>query len=232
MKTMSKKELKTFVGNIIEEATAKKVFDFEGADSGYKTEPGAKPASVFLGSFQPFTAGHMAVVESMAKDGSTPFVFMVRRGKSAKPESDPFTDEQRKKWIEEAMTNMHLEPHVVELNFGMVFAIILELRDRGYELSAFYHGPDRNYAKELEKINLVQRGDEIKEETLREMFNVGDVKFDTGESTGGDRLQVEGEGVSGTRVRKSLVDDDYELFQKLTGGNYSENTYKEMKDSL
>jgi hypothetical protein len=210
---ITKTELKSLIKQLVEEAV----------------KPGLKPASLYIGSFQPPTLGHRSAVEQMVSDGKgTPVVIV--SGNSAK--SSRFKEVVPLATKVELMETMTKGLNTVVLGQEgkdmWIGTILQRLEDEGFYLSALYAGPDRiGFYKSVLRKPMSKADPEIIGEKFgileADKLNV-EFPLDTAE-----RFAVDGIPVSGTTVRQSLIDGDDELFNKLTGGYYSAKQYEYLK---
>ncbi len=174
-------------------------------------EPAKKKVVILHGRFSPFTAGHRAIVEKMKKESKLPVVVYIVKGakSSADKEKNPFDAKTQKMLIMKSAKG--LVDQVKIAPDGFIPNIIGLARQDGLEPTAFYGGPDRKAAYTA----MIKKLDQ-KELKLN-------VKFAP--------INVRIEGISATKVRNALKDNDFETFMKMTKG-YDKKIFNELRKKM
>ena len=167
---------------------------------------GRMPVNVYTGRFQPFHLGHLSNLEEAAKRGLRTVICPVMAGKTAKSiASHPFNGE-----LEEEMFNRlktaygDLIADIIPIQKPSLDAWVEAIRERGMEPITWTTGMDRkpSYDAMIQRygqdFNLVDNFEVIGLE--KDMDAEGGSADDTGK-------------ISGTAVRKCLVDGDEEGFR-------------------
>lgn len=155
-----------------------------------------KDVNIFLGRFQPFTAGHLKVLEQgYKKNGLSTVVLMIQNNKM--DDRHPFSDDLIQKEMEIIRKN---HPELIEDTIYIKSADILkfaeELHNKDYEPVLWLTGTDRlaQYTKMAE--NYKERAN-FKPE------------FTTFEIQRGD------DDISATKVRESIKAEDMDTFKSM-----------------
>ena len=158
------------------------------------TEHGSKKVNIFAGRFQPFTEGHMKVVEQLYKENGLPTFILIVRGGKADPAKNPFDEDTQLAMIGAIQSNM-IEGAAV-INTAGIDTIYNAVRP-AYEPVLWGAGTDRLKAYKYQI-------DKYKEElnALPEL----------------DAFEIKrsDEDISATKVREALKIDDEATFKRMT----------------
>lgn len=150
--------------------------------------------SLFLGRFQPMHAGHLKVIDKM----TNPIVCIIKGKKSSDDKStNPFPLDVQLKIAERLLPKT---VRVISADMGYVPAIIDKVQNEFNEqVTEVYCGPDRvaDYTKQIDRVNS-KLPDGAKLNVVVKSVDRSD------------------DGISATKVRKSLTDGDVKEFTKLT----------------
>lgn len=168
---------------------------FEALTLDHK-EPGKEKVNMFVGRFQPFTLGHVKVLETIHKKNGLPVVVMIVRGGKPDPERRPFDDKMQLKMFK----GMQKEYKFLKDAFITPNAApdtLFNLMRPKYEPVLWGAGTDRyaQYQKMIDK--------------YRTELNAGD-DFNAFE------IKRSGENISATKVREAIKDDNDKDFKKWT----------------
>ena len=166
---------------------------------------GRMPVNVYTGRFQPFHLGHLSNLEEAAKRGLRTVICPVMKGKTTKPEDHPFEelDNEILQRIKSAYGDLVVD--VIPIKNAFVEFWLNPLREAGYEPITWTTGMDRKPAydamieKYKDKYGLVNDFEVIG--LAKDMDAEGGSADDTS-------------GVSGSAVRKCLVNGDEEGFRR------------------
>ena len=166
---------------------------------------GRMPVNVYTGRFQPFHLGHLSNLEEAAKRGLRTVICPVIKGKTTKPEDHPFEelDNEILQRIKSAYGDLVVD--VIPIKNAFVEFWLNPLREAGYEPITWTTGMDRKPAydamieKYKDKYGLVNDFEVIG--LAKDMDAEGGSADDTS-------------GISGTAVRKCLVNGDEEGFRR------------------
>jgi len=144
---------------------------------------------VFSGRFQPVTAAHAKIIETIGKENTNATVFLVKGKKSSEDKTkNPFDAETQKKMLElVAPKNVQIKI----ISSGFFVGELNEMKD-GTKFVA-YAGSDR--VKAYEKYEKYMEDDRTLE--VKEIKRTDD-------------------DISATKVREALINNNKEAFEKLT----------------
>lgn len=154
-------------------------------------QPASKPCTIFTGRFSPPTKAHCGIVEKLYKDYGLPVIIFIIRSDSGKNASI-FPVE-----VQKTIFNASLDiPHKVMIASEANILLFLKLlRDDGYEPTVFACGTDRvkGYATQIDRYKDKFNYNIKLAEIIRDMNSK--------------------ENISGTNVRNSLANNDFETFK-------------------
>lgn len=166
---------------------------------------GRMPVNVYTGRFQPFHLGHLSNLEEAAKRGLRTVICPVMKGKTTKPEDHPFEelDNEILQRIKSAYGDLVVD--VIPIKNAFVEFWLNPLREAGYEPITWTTGMDRKpaYDAMIEKY----KG---KYGLVNDFEVIGLAKDMDAEGGSADDTS----GISGTAVRKCLVNGDEEGFRR------------------
>lgn len=187
---------------ILKHASHKKSTLSEGIDDRYG---GRMPVNIYTGRFQPFHLGHLSNLEEAAKRGLRTVICPVMKGSSKSAKDHPFEAVEGEMF--ERIKNAYgdLVADIVPIKNPFIEFWVLPLRERGFEPIMWTTGTDRqpSYAAMVEKYK-----DKYE---LVDGFEVVGLDKDM-EAGGGTETNTA--GISGTAIRKCLVDGDEEGFRR------------------
>lgn len=182
----------------------------------YVIDKNEKPTAVVFGKFIPFTGpkGHGRLVD-LARKHFDDVVIVSPTRKKVDPKVDIFTDEQKKKIIEEATG-----ARFIRVDSSIPIRMFTRVVQAGVDRPVFIVGPDR--IKDFQRYFVEY--DPKNEGTT----DPSDPDFGKGEYF---FLESRGEeDTSGTKVRKALLNNNKEEFLRMTG--YDEKMWNMMRDML
>jgi len=155
--------------------------------------PGQQKVAVFMGRFQPPTKAHLSIIKQIEQHEHLPVVVAVVRGSktSQNKSKNPFDFETQKAILRACLNNVK----IIQVSTGFIGEFVDILRRENKEPVVLYCGSDRlsGYQQQVNRyktqlnLNLV-----VKEIPRTET------------------------GISATKVRLALKNDDIEAFKKLT----------------
>ena len=163
-------------------------------------EQGAKLVNMFVGRFQPFTLGHIKVVEAIYKQNGYPVVIFLVKSKTKKKEDAfkrPFDEDTQVEMINKLKSKYPIE-EVFVIPTGGIDTMFNAMRPK-YEPVLWGTGSDR----------MKTYGFQVNKDTYREDLGV---RSDFGLY----EIPRTGDNISATQVRNAMLDDDEKLFNKLT----------------
>lgn len=159
---------------------------------------GHKKINIMIGRFQPFTNGHMKCIEYAYEKLNIPTIIaMINTSDEKVDEKHPFPSSLLLPIYKDMFDrNPKIEDIILVKNADIV-KIGEELYNMGYEIASWTCGTDRieSYSKMAEKYK--------DRAHLSDDFQMLEIKRSD-------------EDISATRVRKALLDDDFQTFKKLT----------------
>lgn len=166
---------------------------------------GRIPVNVYTGRFQPFHLGHLSNLEEAAKRGLRTVICPVMKGSSAKAKDHPFEAVEGEMFEKIKNAYGDLVADIVPIKNPFIEFWVIPLRERGFEPIMWTTGTDRqpSYAAMVEKYK-----DKYE---LVDSFEVVGLDKDM-EAGGGTETNTA--GISGTAIRKCLVDGDEEGFRR------------------
>lgn len=166
---------------------------------------GRMPVNIYTGRFQPFHLGHLSNLEEAAKRGLRTVICPVMKGTSKSAKDHPFEAVEGEMF--ERIKNAYgdLVADIVPIKNPFIEFWILPLRERGYEPIMWTTGSDRQPAYEA----MVEKYRDKYE--LNPNFEVVGLDKDM-DAEGGSALNTG--GISGTAIRKCLVNGDEEGFRR------------------
>lgn len=182
----------------------------------YVIDKKEKPTAVIFGKFAPWTGkkGHGRLVD-LARKHFDDVVIVSPTRKKVDPKVDIFTDEQKKKIIEEATG-----ARFIRVDSSIPIRMFTRVVQAGVDRPVFIVGPDR--IKDFQRYFVEY--DPKNEGTT----DPSDPDFGKGEYF---FLESRGEeDTSGTKVRKALINNNKEEFIRMTG--YDEQMWDMMRDML
>ena len=178
-------------------------------------EQGAKLVNMFVGRFQPFTLGHVKVVEAIHKQNGYPVVIFLVKSKTKKKEDAfkrPYDEDTQVAMINSLKSKYPIE-EVFVIPTGGIDTMFNAMRPK-YEPVLWGTGSDR----------MKTYGYQVNKDTYREDLGVRD-------DFGLFEIPRTGKNISATQVRNAMLDDDEKLFKKLTPAPLH-NMYAELKSKL
>ena len=178
-------------------------------------EQGNKLVNMFVGRFQPFTLGHIKVIEAIHKQNGYPVVIFLVKSKTKKAEDAfkrPFDEDTQVEMINKLKSKYPIE-EVFIIPTGGIDTMFNAMRPK-YEPVLWGTGSDR----------MKTYGFQVNKDTYREDLGV---RADFGLY----EIPRTGDNISATQVRNAMLDGDEKLFKKLTPKPLH-NMYGELKDKL
>lgn len=160
------------------------------------TERGTKKVNIIAGRFQPFTEGHMKVVEQLYKANGLPTFILVVRGSKADPAKNPFDEDTQLAMIGAIQDHNKMIEGAAVIGTAGIDTIFNAVRP-AYEPVLWGAGTDRLKAYKYQI-------DKYKEElnALPELD--------------AHEIKRSDEDISATKVREALKTDDEATFKKMT----------------
>ena len=178
-------------------------------------EQGTKLVNMFVGRFQPFTLGHVKVVEAIHKQNGYPVVIFLVKSKTKKKEDAfkrPYDEDTQVAMIKSLKSKYPIE-EVFVIPTGGIDTMFNAMRPK-YEPVLWGTGSDR----------MKTYGFQVNKDTYREDLGVRP-------DFGLYEIPRTGNNISATQVRNAMLDGDEKLFKKLTPTPLHK-MYKELKSKL
>jgi len=158
---------------------------------------GKRKVNMFAGRFQPFTTGHIKVLEDLHKQNGLPVMVMIVRGSKRDPKRTPFDEDAQQRMVAALQSQYpFIEGSVVVPN-GAIDTMFSSLRPT-YEPVLWGYGTDRKKSYD----------GQIQHDSYRAQLGVLP-EFQGHEIRRGD------EDVSASKVRNALERDDRKGYEKL-----------------
>ena len=181
----------------------------------YKDQ-GAQPVNIFVGRFQPFTLGHVKVLETLYKANGFPVIVFLVKSKTVKKEDAakrPYDTDTQIEMFNKVQKEYPFLKEVIVVPSAAIDIMFNQLRPK-YEPVLWGTGTDRMKAYGYMVDNAKYR----EELNVRSDFGLHEIKR-------GD------DDISATQVRNSMLDDEYNLFKKLVPKSLH-GMYDELKQKL
>jgi cytidyltransferase-like protein len=233
MMSMMNDIVKKIEAKVLEEITETDVLDFgsfnrhkkikdtavthisEALKIDYKDQ-GAQPVNMFVGRFQPFTLGHVKVLETLYKENGYPVVVFLVKSKTVKAEDAvkrPYDVDTQIEMFKRVQKEYPFLKEVIVVPSAAIDIMFNQLRPK-YEPVLWGTGSDR----------LKAYGYMVDNQKYREELNVR-TDFGLHEIKRGD------DDISATQVRNTMINDEYNSFKKLTPRSLH-SMYDELKSKL
>ena len=233
MMTMMNDIVKKIESKVLEEVAETEVLDFgtysrqksiksspvahisEALKIDYKDQ-GAQPVNIFVGRFQPFTLGHVKVLETLYKANGFPVIVFLVKSKTVKKEDAakrPYDTDTQIEMFNKVQKEYPFLKEVIVVPSAAIDIMFNQLRPK-YEPVLWGTGTDRMKAYGYMVDNAKYR----EELNVRSDFGLHEIKR-------GD------DDISATQVRNSMLDDEYNLFKKLVPKSLH-GMYDELKQKL
>lgn len=164
-------------------------------------EQGKERVNIFIGRFQPFTTGHVKVLETLYKQNNYPVVVFLVKSKTAKKEDAikrPYNVDTQLEMLKAVQKEYKFLKEVIVVPSAAIDTMFNELRPK-YEPVLWGTGTDRMKAY----------GYMVDNQKYRDELNVLP-EFKLYEIQRGD------DDVSATKVREALIEGDKKSFEKMT----------------
>jgi cytidyltransferase-like protein len=233
MMSMMNDIVKKIESKVLEEVAETEVLDFgsysrqksiksspvahisEALKIDYKDQ-GAQPVNIFVGRFQPFTLGHVKVLETLNKANGFPVIVFLVKSKTVKKEDAakrPYDTETQIAMFNKVQKEYPFLKEVIVVPSAAIDTMFNQLRPN-YEPVLWGTGTDR-----MKAYGYMVDNDKYREElNVRADFGLHEIKR-------GD------DDISATQVRNSMLDDEYNLFKKLVPKSLH-GMYDELKQKL
>jgi cytidyltransferase-like protein len=233
MMSMMNDIVKKIESKVLEEIAETEVLDF-GSYSRQKTiksspvshlsealkidykDQGVQPVNIFVGRFQPFTLGHVKVLETLYKANGFPVIVFLVKSKTVKKEDAakrPYDVDTQIAMFNKVQKEYPFLKEVIVVPSAAIDTMFNQLRPN-YEPVLWGTGTDR-----MKAYGYMVDNDKYREElNVRSDFALHEIKR-------GD------DDISATQVRNSMLDDEYNLFKKLVPKSLH-GMYDELKQKL
>jgi cytidyltransferase-like protein len=179
-------------------------------------EQGREKVNIFVGRFQPFTLGHVKVLETLYKKNGYPVIVFLVKSKTAKKEDAikrPYDVETQIEMFNNVQSEYRFLKQVIVVPNAAIDTMFNELRPN-YEPVLWGTGTDRMKAY----------GYMVNNDKYREELGVLP-EFSLHEIQRGD------DDISATKVREALSDGDRKAFEKMTPRSLH-GMFQDLKDKL
>jgi hypothetical protein len=156
--------------------------------------------NIFVGRFQPFTAGHYKCVEEAYDRTGLPTVICMMKKEEKLDKKNPFPTSMLVSLYNNLFNGDDKIAAVVPVSSANIVAIGEELRNRGYEIAAWTCGTDRFATYDRMSTNYHEKAG------LSDDFQMVEIKRD----------ESSPDNISATMVRNSLLNNDRAEFDRLT----------------
>lgn len=166
---------------------------------------GRKPVNVYVGRFQPFHLGHLSCLQKAAEYGLRTVICRVMKGSSASAKDHPFVAIEEEMFDRLKSAYPDLIADVIPVKNAFIEFWLYPARERGFEPITWTTGQDRvaSYQSMVDKY--------MDKYELSHNFKVLPLDKNM-DADGGSANNLS--DISGTNVRKCLINDDREGFEK------------------
>ena len=178
-------------------------------------ERGAKEVNMFVGRFQPFTLGHVKVVEHLHKQNGLPTVIFLVKAKKKKAEDNfkrPFDETMQVNMIKQVMKEYPIET-VYVIDTAAIDKMFNAMRPK-YEPVLWGTGSDRMKTYGYQVNNPKYRGELGVEDSFRL-----------------EEIPRTDDNISATKVRNALLDGDEKTYKSMTPKSMHK-MYKLLKQTM
>lgn len=178
-------------------------------------ERGAKEVNMFVGRFQPFTLGHVKVVEHLHKQNGLPTVIFLVKAKTKKKEDSfkrPFDETMQVNMIKQVMKEYPIET-VYVIDTAAIDKMFNAMRPK-YEPVLWGTGSDRMKTYGYQVDNPKYRGELGVEDSFRL-----------------EEIPRTDDNISATKVRNALLDGDEKTYKSMTPKSMHK-MYKLLKQTM
>ena len=178
-------------------------------------ERGAKEVNMFVGRFQPFTLGHVKVVEHLHKQNGLPTVIFLVKAKKKKKEDSfkrPFDETMQVNMIKQVMKEYPIET-VYVIDTAAIDKMFNAMRPK-YEPVLWGTGSDRMKTYGYQVNNPKYRGELGVEDSFRL-----------------EEIPRTDDNISATKVRNALLDGDEKTYKSMTPKSMHK-MYKLLKQTM
>lgn len=178
-------------------------------------ERGAKEVNMFVGRFQPFTLGHVKVVEHLHKQNGLPTVIFLVKAKKKKAEDSfkrPFDETMQVNMIKQVMKEYPIET-VYVIDTAAIDKMFNAMRPK-YEPVLWGTGSDRMKTYGYQVNNPKYRGELGVEDSFRL-----------------EEIPRTDDNISATKVRNALLDGDEKTYKSMTPKSMHK-MYKLLKQTM
>lgn len=178
-------------------------------------ERGAKEVNMFVGRFQPFTLGHVKVVEHLHKQNGLPTVIFLVKAKKKKAEDSfkrPFDETMQVNMIKQVMKEYPIET-VYVIDTAAIDKMFNAMRPK-YEPVLWGTGSDRMKTYGYQVDNPKYRGELGVEDSFRL-----------------EEIPRTDDNISATKVRNALLDGDEKTYKSMTPKSMHK-MYKLLKQTM
>ena len=193
---------------------AKKSEEGEGGDqTGEQTED----LTIVFGRFNPPTVGHEKLL-SQAKKTAAGGDLKIYPSRTQDPKKNPLDPDMKISYMKK-MFPEYEESIINDSEMKSIFNVLTTASDEGYENVNIIVGSDRQ--AEFENLAMKYNG---------ELYNFGEIRVI---SAGARDADAEGiEGMSASKMRKAVVDDDYDSFRRGTPKSLNDGDTQSLFDAV
>ena len=176
----------------------------------YVTEGRGKTAAITFGRFNPPTTGHEKLINVVAKQDTDDYFIFASRSHDAK--KNPLQYNSKLKHMRK-MFPKHARSIVDVKGITNILGAAVHAHDKGYENLVVVVGSDR--VNEFKKLLLTYNGKDLR----HGYYNFTDISVVSAGTRDPDAEGVS--GMSASKMRKAVIDNDFASFQKGLPKNYS-----------
>ena len=200
-----------------EEQPKPKAKKSEEGEGGGQTGEQTEDLTIVFGRFNPPTVGHEKLL-SQAKKTAAGGDLKIYPSRTQDPKKNPLDPDMKISYMKK-MFPEYEESIINDSEMKSIFNVLTTASDEGYENVNIIVGSDRQ--AEFENLAMKYNG---------ELYNFGEIRVI---SAGARDADAEGiEGMSASKMRKAVVDDDYDSFRRGTPKSLNDGDTQSLFDAV
>ena len=200
-----------------EEQPKPKAKKSEEGEGGGQTGEQTEDLTIVFGRFNPPTVGHEKLL-SQAKKTAAGGDLKIYPSRTQDPKKNPLDPDMKISYMKK-MFPEYEESIINDSEMKSIFNVLTTAYDEGYENVNIIVGSDRQ--AEFENLAMKYNG---------ELYNFGEIRVI---SAGARDADAEGiEGMSASKMRKAVVDDDYDSFRRGTPKSLNDGDTQSLFDAV
>ena len=189
----------------------------EEGEGGGQTGEQTEDLTIVFGRFNPPTVGHEKLL-SQAKKTAAGGDLKIYPSRTQDPKKNPLDPDMKISYMKK-MFPEYEESIINDSEMKSIFNVLTTASDEGYENVNIIVGSDRQ--AEFENLAMKYNG---------ELYNFGEIRVI---SAGARDADAEGiEGMSASKMRKAVVDDDYDSFRRGTPKSLNDGDTQSLFDAV